>query len=230
MNNMALAGALVTSPSTEFQTLKETPRFWFPLLAVCLSTAAVVAWYYSIVDMEWLKDRMLSANPDMANLTGEQRARAERFLSGALKVWAVPGTIITILVYRLVEAMYFTLAGNIVNVRYKFQQWFALSCWTALPHLIVSAASAVYLLTADSNQIGSEELWVLSLNELFFHKSMSDPGFSLLSTLTLIHPWTWWLTVVGVRIWSGRSWLFASVFVLAPIVLVYGGWALWAFK
>jgi hypothetical protein len=126
--------------------------------------------------------------------------------------------------------MYLTLAGNIFNVRLKFQQWFALSCWTALPHLIGVVAMAAYLLTAQSNQIGNDELSVLSLNELFFNKSVTDKGFAFLSSLTLLHPWAWWLTVVGVRAWSGRSWLFSSVFALTPIVLIYGGWALWAFR
>jgi hypothetical protein len=86
------------------------------------------------------------------------------------------------------------------------------------------------VLTATSNQVAYEEVSVLSLNELFFNKSVTDKGFTLLSSLTLIHPWAWWLTVVGVRVWSGRSWQFSSVFALAPIVLVYGGWALWAFR
>jgi hypothetical protein len=228
---MELAGAMFTSPSAAFPALKEQPRFWFALLAVSLSTAAVVAWYYSIVDLEWLKDRLLSANSRMADMNEEQRTRASKFISGNFLTWSsVIGAIITILIIRAVEAMYFTLAGNIVNIRFKFQQWFALSCWTALPHLIATAAMAAYLLTADSNQISVEELSVLSLNELFFNKSMADKGYTLLSNLTLIHPWAWWLTVVGVRAWSGRSWLFSSVFALAPIVLVYGGWALWSFR
>ena len=88
----------------------------------------------------------------------------------------------------------------------------------------------VYLLTANTNQISNEELSLLSLNELFFNKQMTDKGFALLSSLTLIHPWVWWLTVLGVRVWSGRSWLFSTFLALAPIVVLYGGWALWAFK
>jgi hypothetical protein len=230
MNNMELAGAVVTAPSTAFSALKEQPRFWFPLLAVCLSTAVVLFWYYSTVDIEWLKDRLLNANANNAELTEQQRARASKFISGTFLTWSsVAGAIVVTLIVRALEAVYFSLAGNIANVRYKFQQWFALSCWTALPHLITTAAMAVYLLTAGSNQLGYEELSVLSLNELFFNKSITDKGFALLSGLTVLHPWAWWLTVVGVRAWSGRSWWFSSVFALVPIVLVYGGWALWSF-
>lgn len=231
MNNMELAGAVVTAPSTAFPALKEQPRFWFPLLAVSLSTTAVFVWYYSIVDIQWLQDRLLSANPSTAKMSEQQRAQAAQFMSANFLIGSsVVSVLVATLITRALEAVYFTLAGNIVNVRYKFQQWFALSCWTALPYLIVTAAMAAFLLTTDSNQIGNDELSVLSLNELFFNKSMADPGFTLLSSLTLINPWAWWLTVVGVRAWSGRSWLFSSVFALMPIVLVYGGWALWSFR
>jgi hypothetical protein len=231
MSRLELATALVTSPSKAFLALKDRPSFWFPLLAVGLSTAAVLFWYYSIVDFEWLKDRLLSSNPRTRNMSEEQLAQSSKFMSAGFLMWSsVISILIVVPVIRLLEAMYLTLAGNVVNVRLKFKQWFALSCWTALPHLIGVLAMATYMLTADSNQIGNDELLVLSLNELFFNKEMSDAGFGFLSSLTLLHPWVWWLTVVGVRVWSERSWLFSSVFALTPIALVYGGWALWAFR
>ena len=231
MNNMELSTALVTSPSAAFAELKERPRFWFPLLVVCLTTAAIFIWYYSIVDIEWLKDRLFSANPRMDNMTEEQRERAMGFMSANILMWSsVLSIVVMIPVMRALESTYFSIAGNIVNVRYTFKHWFALSCWTGLPHVIGTLAMAVYLLTAKTNQISNEELSLLSFNELFFHKQMLDPGFTLLSSLTLIHPWVWWLTALGVRVWSGRSWLFSSVFALLPIIVVYGVWALWAFK
>lgn len=231
LSNLEVAGALVTSPSTAFAALKERPTFWFPLLAVCVSTAAVLIWYYSIVDIEWLKDRLLSGGSRSSRMTEQQREQTAKLLSaGFMMGTSIVSIVVTIPILRALEALYFTLAGNVVNLRCKFQQWFSLACWTALPHLIATAAMAVYLLTATSNQISNEELSLLSLNELFFNKTPADKGFALLSSLTLLHPWCWWLTVVGVRVWSGRSWRSASVFALTPIVLVYGGWALWTFR
>jgi hypothetical protein len=231
MNNMELASALVTSPSAAFAELKERPRFWFPLLVVCLTTAAIFIWYYSIVDVEWLKDRLFSANPRTSNMSEQQRERAMDFMSANVLMWSsVLSIVVTIPIMRALESVYFTLAGNVANVRYSFKHWFALSCWTGLPHVIGTLAMVVYLLTANTNQISNEELSLLSVNELFFHKEMTEPGFALLSSLTLIHPWVWWLTVLGIRAWSGRSWVFSSVFALIPVVVVYGGWALWSLR
>lgn len=234
MNNMELAGAIVTAPSAAFADLKEKPRFIFPLVVLCVTTAAILFWYYSFVDFEWFRDRLVSANPNVGRMTEQQREQAAKAMARMtpnIIMWtSMISVLIMIPAMRAIQAVYFLLAGNVVNVRFKFEQWFALSCWTSLPIVIATASMAVYLLTAGSNQIGYEEVSLLSLNELLFHKTMQDKGFALWSSLTVLHPWMWWLTVLGVRVWSGRSWLFSSVFALAPIALIYGGWAAWAYK
>ena len=42
MNNLALAGTLATAPAAAYAELRERPRFWFPLLLITLTTAAMV--------------------------------------------------------------------------------------------------------------------------------------------------------------------------------------------
>ena len=74
MNNMEMTTALVTSPSAAFADLKEKPKFWFPLLAVLLSTVAVLVWYYNFVDFDWLIDRMMSADTRTQQMPEDQRA------------------------------------------------------------------------------------------------------------------------------------------------------------
>ena len=36
--------------------------------------------------------------------------------------------------------------------------------------------------------------------------------------------------IVGVRVWSQRSWAFSAIFILLPIVVLYGLWAAFAFR
>ncbi len=230
MNNMELTAALVTSPTAAFAELKERPRFWFPLLTVILSTVAVLFWYYRIVDFDWLIDRMLSANPRMSQMSGQQQAQAMAMMKPGFLMWS---SIISVIIYlaaaRLLEGLYFLVAGNVTNTRHTYKHWLALACWTGLPHVIGAAGMVVYLLTAGTNQISNEELSLLSLNELFFHVPPGSKGYMLLASLTVIHPWVWWLTALGVRVWTGRSWLFSTLFALLPAILIYGVWALVAF-
>src|SRR5690242_2758583 len=80
MNNLAVAIALATSPSKAFEEIRERPRFWFPLLLVIITTAGMLAWYYSVVDIDWLKDIMFANNADFQKMPEDQRAGAMAFV------------------------------------------------------------------------------------------------------------------------------------------------------
>ena len=85
MNDVSLAVALPTTPTTVFVQLRERPRFWFPLLLLVFATAAVSYWYHSTVDVEWLKS-LLAANN--ANMTAEQSAAALNMITRTPLVWS----------------------------------------------------------------------------------------------------------------------------------------------
>ncbi|HEX2585160.1 MAG TPA: hypothetical protein VHL14_08505, partial [Steroidobacteraceae bacterium] len=70
----------------------------------------------------------------------------------------------------------------------------------------------------------------LSLNELLFHRAMGQPGQSLLASFDLLSLWSMVLLVLGIRVWSQRSWLFSVLFALMPTIVIYGIWAMVAFK
>jgi hypothetical protein len=231
MNDFALAGTVLTSPTAAFTELRERPRFLLPMLAIVIATVLQMYWYYNVVDIEWLKDHMFSGNARMDAMPAEAR---ERFLGSMSKNMLMWPSIIAIavmvpLMFVLISA-YYLLAGKITNVRYSFKHWMSLSAWSSLPVLVGLAAGSIMLLMQGSNaQMGPSELQILSANELFFHLSPAHPGSQLLMQLNPITFWTWGLSILAVKLWSNRSWLFSSVFVLLPIVVIFGGWALFAF-
>jgi Yip1-like protein len=228
MNNLALAGALATAPTSAFNELRERPRFWFPLLAVVLSTAALVYWYYSIVDIEWMKELLYGSNTSM---TPEQRAATMGMLTRTTLMWSgVVGSIVGIPVVYVVSALYFLVAAKVTKIPFGFKHWFSLTCWSALPALISAVISAILLATASNAQIAPGVMAPLSLDELIFHRPPGSPGQTMLASLTLQAFISWVLSIIGVRTWSGRSWGFSTVFVLLPGILIYGIWAVIAFK
>jgi len=226
MKNTELAWNILSSPSAAFAELKERPRFWWPLLLIILSVAALAGWYYSVVDIRWLMEQTLSGNDATARLTEAQRAQAIEHTSRGMMLWSsvIFGSL-AVAAIKLLEALYYSLAGKVTNVERSFRHWLALASWTSMPSLLGVIASAALLLAADTNQIDAGAMAALSLNELFFHVPMTGKGYTLLTTLTLLQPWMWWLTALGVRSWSGRSWAFSALFALLPVVVGYGAWA-----
>jgi hypothetical protein len=231
MNDFAVATALATSPSAAFAELRERPRFWFPLLAIAISTAVMIAWYYSVVDIDWLKEQIFGSNPDMQKMPAEARAAAMNFMGRkTMLISGIFGAVMVIPFFFLLTALYFLLAAKITKMPLGLKHWFSLVCWCSLPILINVAAGAVVLLLRDNDQIIPGVLQPLSLNELVFHRPMGARGQALLDSFNIAGVLSSILMVIGVHAWSQRSWLFSSIVALLPTVLIYGIWAFFAFR
>jgi uncharacterized membrane protein YhdT len=231
MNNLAIAGALATAPSTAYAELRERPRFWFPLLLIVLTSTAMVYWYYSVVDIEWLKDAMFSQNPKIQAMPEAQRAAAMGMMSRTTMLWgSVAGSLIALPIVFLLVALYFLVAAKVTKQPQGFKHWFAFTCWSSLPVLLGTVVSAIVLLMSSSPQISPSSLQALSVNELLFHVPLGSPAQPLLDSLTIPSFLSWALMIIGMHTWSQRSWVFSAIVVLIPSVVIYGIWSFLAFR
>jgi hypothetical protein len=231
MNNLSLAAALATSPFTAFAELRERPRFWFPLLAVVLSSAAMLVWYYSVVDIEWFKDALYGNNADFQKMPEAQRDQAMAFIGrNTLLIMGVITIFIIIPGFYLLSALYYLLAAKVTKVPLGFKHWFTLTCWSALPALLGTVVGAIFLLIRENDQVGPGILQPLGLNELVFHRPLGSGAQGFLDALSIPGLLGWILATIGVRAWTQRSWLFCTIFVLIPVVLLYGIWGFFAFR
>jgi hypothetical protein len=227
MNNLAVSVALATAPSSAFAELRERPRFWFPLLVTIISTVVLGYWYYSVVDVEWLKATIFGANP---NPDPEKHAAAMAVLTRTTLLWSsVVGGAIIIPVFLLIQALLLLLAAKATKLSLGFKHWFAMASWTSLTGLLGFVVAAILLLISDTNQIAPGVTTALSLNELVFHRPMGSPGQGLLDALGIPSFLSWALMIIGVRTWTQRSWGFSAAFVLVPIVVIFGIWAFISF-
>jgi hypothetical protein len=222
-----VARLLFSSPTQAFTALKEKPAFGLPMFLTLAFVTAMTAAYYAKVDIAWLNDQVLAG---VRNLTPEQQEMMAKRMTRGMMLWssAISAPIVLSIV-MLLGAAFCVIVGNITNVRYSFSHWFAFSWWASSPQIIGSVASLLILLLSTSTQIGTSAMQPLSLNELVFHRTMSQPGYTLLSSLGLVQVVSLWLTYVGIKTWSGRSTTYCLVFTLAPYVVIYGIWALFAF-
>jgi hypothetical protein len=231
MNNVDLLKLLATQPRKAFEALGERPRFWFPLLLAVVVTVVTTYGYYRVADLAWVIDETLRSNPRTASMSDADRARAAQAMTPAVLMWSsVIGVIVLVPLLRALESTYYLLAGKVTNVQRSFGHWFALANWSALPTLLVAIPAAIVLATTVNGQIDSSAIQPLSLNELFLHRRMGEPGYQLFVSLSILQPLGWLLAAIGVHEWSKRSWLFSAIFVLLPSVLIYGCWAWFALR
>lgn len=225
--DLELAWTLLVEPTRAFAALKERPTFWFALLVPLVVSAAFFLAYYARVDFAWLTDHLLNADPHARELSDTGKAVATDAVSKPLLLWTSLATVaLGVPLLKLIESTYYLLAGRATSLRLSFRHWMALSCWSAWPSVLLFVVMFVTLFLHPDGQVAQEQTNLLSLNELVFHVPMANRWHALLSTLTVLHPWVWWLTFLGVRTWSGRSPRFSLFFALLPVAVVYGGWAL----
>jgi Yip1 domain len=229
MGNLGLVSSLLFEPRKAFAEIDARPRYWFPLLVLIATAVIIAVWYRSIVDIEWVTDRTIRASTFASRLTEAQIEAAVKRSVDSKTLGTVAtafGTPLVIVIIGLIGALYLLLAGKITHVRRSFRHWFAFTWWAALPGAVLTfVASTFVLLTVTTAQIDQTELKPLSLNALFMQKAAGESGYTLFSSIDLIQLFSLYLSVVGVRAWSGRSWLFSCVFALLPYALIYGIWA-----
>jgi hypothetical protein len=228
MNNLAVSVALATAPSSAFAELRERPRFWFPLLVTTIATVVLGYWYYSVVDVEWLKETIFGANP---NPDPAKHAAAMAMMTRTTLLWSsvVGGAIITP-IFLLIQALLLWLAAKVTKVPLGYKHWFTMASWASLTGLLGFVVAAILLLMSDTNQVSPGVTTALSLNELVFHKPMGAPGQGLFDAINIPMLLGCLLMIIGVRTWTQRSWGFSTAFVLVPLAVVFGIWAFITFS
>lgn len=227
MTNIQLARHLAGSPRRFFAALLEWPRYALPMWLILLGACAIIAWFYSIANVELLMEQQLTANPQAAAMTEAQRAQTVRFMTRGVQLSiGICTTLFFVLLVRLLESLYYKLVGNATGHRRTYRQWFAFAWWTSVPGLIGVVSSMLLLATAAGSPTDLGLLQPLSFNSLYFHREIGEPGYQVLSSLSVLMFLSVALVAYGQKCWSGRSWLYAVLVSATPLVL-FGGGALW---
>jgi hypothetical protein len=232
MTDLELATDIAASPSLAYAELRQRPRIWFPLLLLALGSALMLWLYYRGVDVEWLKDTMLGNNADFKALPEEARAIALKAMTRTtFMVSGIAGSVLGLPLVMLIPALYFLIVSKVNGFGIKFSHWYSFSFWSSLPMALGYLVGIVMVLISDNNaQMTPDALQPLSLNQLYFHRAAGQPGQALFASISAFSIWSTVLTIVGLKAWTHRAWNFCCMVALLPYVLIYGIWALVAFK
>ena len=220
---------IVAAPGKALDEIKlHTSWLWWPLLISMLLASGMMIYYYSWVDFPWLIEETIRQVP--AENRAESADAIRTFMKVGTSTWTtVVAIVVMSLIIYTVQATYLHLANKLTTgTEIGFGKWFSFSVWTAFVGVFGALAAFVVILMADSNQLATQELQVLSLNSLLIHASAGDPLFTWASSLTLINFWTLFLMSIGYARWTGASIVKSTIIAVLPWVLIFGVWGLMA--
>ena len=221
MNNFQLLQNVFFDPGLVFSSIKKEPKSAFPLILSLTISTLVILFYFYNVDGDWLVNYLIEKDG-----MGDG-AEGEMVLSKDLLLWlALAASGLGIIAIRFFEAIYYLLAGKFFGIEITFQYWFSLMCWANLPLVLIFIVSAVSMFFYPSGQVTQEQLNTLSLNEIFFQLPPEHGAFSLVSALTVVHMWVFWLYAKGIKVLTNKSLFFCWTFSLIPWIVFYGIWLL----
>lgn len=216
---------IIVSPMLVFQSIKDKPTILFPyllLLAVlCVSQFVVL----NSIDFDYFLDQMVAQQAAAGQATESEIRQGMQFMTPTLMggISAVSTVIMLSLIF-CVYAAYLNLIAKLSDDRYSFRHFFSLIAWTSIPALFSAAASVLNVMLSSSGQFTQAQLNPLSLNSLLFQTSGAYAD--LLNGVDLTTIWGAVLLVLGYRYLTSTSSGKAAAIVLAPLVVIYGGWAL----
>jgi len=194
---------IIAAPSAAFARLKEKPSYLFPLLLVLVSTVSIQIGYFSLVDIDFLReelvDQALASNPNAR--ASEVRAAVQNLNPSVLIISSTVATTVIILVLNALYAAYLKFLSKFSTLELGFRHWFSMTVWTGIPTVLVALAAWVVLLSTGDGRIPQAELQPLSLNTLLKLQSSNR----LLHSLSLPMFWSLALLVIGYRQFTSKG-------------------------
>ena len=218
---------IVASPGKALDEIRQhTSWLWWPLLITILLSSGLFIYYYSWVDFPWLVEETIRQIPVEDRAESEDPIRALMQPGRAMWFTVIVAAIVLPVIYTI-QALYLHLANKVMTgADIRFGSWFSFSVWTWFVSVFGTLAGFAVILMADSNQMSTQGLAVLSMNSLLVHANPGEPWFTWAGRLNLINFWTLFLISIGFARWTGASMVKATVIAVLPWLLIFGVWAL----
>ena len=216
---------IFTEPRRVFDSIPRRSMAYLPVLLALAGHVAIWVWYYQVVDIAWLQDRLIAQHAEVTDSASRQAAASVLSRSGLLAMSVASALVMTPLLIAIL-AVYFLFAGKVLGQGRPYGQWFGFVAWGTAPALLLVPVMALQILFSGNGQVAPDALNPLSLNALVTGLDATSPWHGWASSLNLTTLWTVGLLAFGLRLWTQRDWMQAIATALLPFAVVYGAWAL----
>jgi len=216
---------ILTSPDEAFRDIREKPTALVPIVLIILAMASLQWGYFNAVDEDFLIEELIAQAQSFVNVPEDQlRANYENLSPNSIAIQSAISIAIILPLIMTLYAGYLSLISKFTYDEIGFKQWFALSAWTSIPTLFIALSGWVVILANSDGMISNQAIQPLSLNNLIFRAEGS--WAAMLTQMNLLMFWSFFLSIVGYKQWTGKSLGKSVAIVVAPYVVIYGVWSI----
>jgi hypothetical protein len=199
----------------------DKPNGWLPVLVVAVVGALFYHRYFSTVDVGWFMTESIERS-------GQELSKAEldamsRSADNPAFVWtSTIGSLLGGVVYLLLWAVYFLLAGKLTGLAVSFKQGLGLAGWASMPTVIASLL-ALYGTVGMTPQTFVSDLMLTSLDPMLVQLPIDSPWKTFATSFNLLNLWVIGLAALGWKLWSkDAGWTKPVVVAALPFALIHG--------
>ena len=204
---MSEAGRLVNvflEPTAAFADIAARPRPWVPLLLLIVFSIAYLSAFSSRVGWDRMMEQQMERNPQVQNMSAEQRAKAAEMNAriGSVMGYVLPASpIVTIPFYVLIVAGVMTLIFRVImTADVSFKQLFGITAYAFLPDLLFSAAAIGVMFLKSPDEFNMENPLAFNIGAFLDPDSTSRAAMSFASSIDLFSFWKLALLALGIAV------------------------------
>ena len=220
---LATLGNIFVDPAKAYDDIHGHNRWlWWPLILMVVASIAMSVIFFSHANTSAMFAQQMAAQHQQ--LTPEQMQAMAKFQKPmVLMASGVLGSLVGIPVFYLIFALYYFLIAKLAGWKEQgFGSWFSFTVWSGFPGILAPILSIVVFLLRGHAASSFQDVDVLSFNALLFHLPATDKWASLVSGFSPISIWVIALSIFGLARWTKRGAGYATLVVLAPLVIFYG--------
>lgn len=225
---MSEAGRIMNvfvEPKAAFADIAARPRPWVPLVLLIVFTVGYLSVFSSRVGWGRVMEQQMENNPQMQNMSAEQRAKAAEGIARASSVmgYVVPASpIVTIPLFTLVVAGVFLVVFRaMMGADLTFKQLFAITAYSWLPDLIYNAAAIAVLFLKSPDEFNMENPLAFNIGAFLDPQATSKAVMSVASSIDLFSFWKIGLLALGIAVAARK------ISLSTALVGVTIPWAVW---
>lgn len=199
----------------------DKPNGWLPVLLIAVVGALFYHRYFSTVDVGWFMTESIERSGQELSKT-ELDAMARSADNPAFVWTSTIGSLLGGVVYLLLWAVYFLLAGKLTGLAVSFKQGLGLAGWASMPTVIASLL-ALYGTVGMTPQTFVSDLMLTSLDPMLVQLPIDSPWKTFATSFNLLNLWVIGLAALGWKLWSkDAGWTKPVVVAALPFALIHG--------